>query len=102
MPKKKFSGRKPATSKISKPPYGKSHRSGTAKNTWNDVVDRWDRTNNKEASRNADSSLIPEYVPPSGSLNDLMKKSLDTVAEKRRKELARIADVSKGSLGRRA
>jgi len=102
MPKKKFSGRKPATSKISKPPYGKTHRSGTAKNTWNDVIDRWDRRNSNEAWRNADSSLIPEYVPPSGSLNDLMKKSLDTVAEKRRKELARIADVSKGSLGRRA
>ena len=102
MPKKKFSGRKPATSKISKPPYGKTHRSGTAKNTWNDVIDRWDRRNSNEAWRNADSSHIPEYVPPSGSLNDLMKKSLDTVAEKRRKELARIADVSKGSLGRRA
>jgi len=103
MPKKKFSGRKPATSKISKPPYGKTHRSGTAKNTWNDVIDRWDlKHNDREAWRHADSSLIPEYVPPFASLNDLMKKSVDSDAEKFRKKLARIADVSKGSHGRRA
>jgi hypothetical protein len=63
-------------------------KSSKAKSSWDAVVDRWkSKTLSNEAWRNADSSLIPEYVPPrsSGSMrkiaNDAAKADLQRLRE---------------------